>query len=411
MVSGLVTENGRPLPEELVVITDACGRWAAGAVTDENGRYVVESLRPGRYTVQNSSAFSGFAPLARPVTLAVGSPTRADLELTRGGAVEFSAVDPGRLGEVAVEIRDADGFVVKSFRGELDGETIGFSGLRDGRYDLYVRGSLENPDDHDAELTEFPWTSRSVTIARGAVVRLGALPLNRATINLSGTLPRRAQVKITALPYDAFLRPDYVTGPRVTSMALNWTEQADADRRYLSRGLVPGRYTVQVTASLVNPPDGGSVYRGNIAATHHEVVVGTASAAASFTAPVGGIVKGTLRYAGTKRPLIAPVGYRVVDRGDRATLFPTVSSSDRRFGQRFRVDRLHAGPVTGRLLDVVALREKSEQNEVPVPDVLLDSAPIAEARTPYWLASRARKAAVQSGKVTDLGTVKVRIRR
>jgi hypothetical protein len=168
---------------------------------------------------------------------------------------------------------------------------------------------------------------------------------------------------------------------------------------------------VQVTASLANPPDGGSSYRGNIAAKHHEVVVGTVSTAASFTAPVGGIVRGILRYAGTKRPLIAPVGYRVTDRGDRATLFPTVSRSDRRFGQRFRVDRLHAGPVTGRLLDVVALREQSEQNEVLVPDVLLDSAPIAEARTPYWLASRARKATVQPGKVTRLGTVKVTIRR
>jgi hypothetical protein len=194
-------------------------------------------------------------------------------------------------------------------------------------------------------------------------------------------------------------------------MALNWTEQADADRRYVSRGLVPGRYTVQVTASLVNPPEGGSTYRGNVAATHHEVVVGTASTSASFRAPAGGIVRGALRYAGTKRALIAPVGYRVKDRGDRATLFPTVSSSDRRFGQRFRVDRLHSGPVKGRLLDASALRAQSEDSGVLVPDVLLDSAPIAEARTPYWLASPARKATVQAGKVTDLGVVKVRVRR
>jgi hypothetical protein len=411
VVSGLVTQDGRPLPEELVVITDARGRWAAGAVTDENGRYVVESLRPGRYTVQTSSAFSGFVPLRRPATLRTGSPTRADLELTRGGAVELSAVDPGRLGEVAVEIRDADGFVVKSFRDRLDGATVGFSGLRDGRYDVYVRGALEDPDDHHAEVTELPWTSRSVTIAGGAVVRLGALRLDRATINLSGTLPRDAQVKITALPYDPFLRADYRDGPRVTSMALNWSEPADADRRYVSRGLVPGRYTVQVTASLVSPPDGGTIYRGNVAATHHEVVVGTASRSASFTAPTGGIIKGSLRYASSKRALIAPVGYQISDRGDRATLFPTVSTSDRRYGQPFRVDRLHAGPVTGRLLDVIALREESEENEVLVPDVLLDSAPIAESRTPYWLASGVRKAKIQPGEVTDLGTVKVTVRR
>ena len=105
------------------------------------------------------------------------------------------------------------------------------------------------------------------------------------------------------------------------------------------------------------------------------------------------------------------MGYQVIDRGDRATLFPLVSSSDRRFGQPFRVDRLHAGPVTGRLLDVVALREESEEDKVLVPDVLLDSAPLAEARTPYWLTSGVRKAEVQPGKVTDLGTVKVTVRR
>ena len=118
-----------------------------------------------------------------------------------------------------------------------------------------------------------------------------------------------------------------------------------------------------------------------------------------------------LRYAGTKRALIAPVGYRVTDRGDRATLFPTVSTSDRRYGRPFRVDRLHAGPVTGRLLDVIALREESEEHEVLVPDVLLDSAPLAEARTPYWLASGVRKAKIQPGEVTDLGTVEVTVRR
>ena len=45
-------------------------------------------------------------------------------------------VDPGRLGAVAVEIRDTDGFVVMSFEERLDGATVRFGALRDGRYDV-----------------------------------------------------------------------------------------------------------------------------------------------------------------------------------------------------------------------------------------------------------------------------------
>jgi len=137
-------------------------------------------------------------------------------------------------------------------------------------------------------------------------------------------------------------------------------------------------------------------------------VVGDVSAVRDFSAPVGGVVTGVLSYAGTSRPLIAPVGYGVADGGDRVTLFPTVSGAQR-YGQGFRVDRLHAGPVRGQLLDVTALREQAEQDDVLVPEVLLDSAPVAERRTPYWLSTGVRTASVRSGEVRDLGTVAVTV--
>jgi hypothetical protein len=191
-------------------------------------------------------------------------------------------------------------------------------------------------------------------------------------------------------------------------MALSWTELADSRGRYTSRGLVPGRYAVAVTTSLLNPEDGPSTYGGNVAATHSRLSVGAASTTASFSAPVGAVLTGVLRYGGTRRPLIAPVGYAVADRGARSTLFPTISGSQR-FGRGFRVDRLHAGPVTGRLLDVVALRDHAEEDGILVPDVLLGSAPIAEAGTPSWLEAEAVRTRVASGKVTDIGTVGVMI--
>jgi Carboxypeptidase regulatory-like domain len=412
VVSGLVTDSGRPLPDELVVITDAQARFAAGAPTDENGRYVVESLRPGTYRVALSSAFSGFTPTSRPVTVSTGSPARADLETTRGGAVSLSVVDPGGDGTVDLEIRTDEGLVAKMFQArpaDESGGTVAFGGLRPGRYDVLVRRSVQNPFSDD-EQTDFPWASRSVTVADGRLVRLGAVTLDRPTLNLSGSLPKGSEVKITPVPLDAFLRAAFVDGPTVTSMALNWTELADSAGRYTSRGLVPGRYAVAVTTSLLNPEDGPSTYGGNVAATHHGLTVGDTSTTADFTAPVGGVVTGVLRYEGTSRPLIAPVGFGVSDRGDQSTLFPTVSGPQR-YGEGFRVDRLHPGPVTGRLLDIVALRDAAEENSILVPDVLLRSAPIAEARTPYWLTARPVEARVASGKVTDLGTIRVRLAR
>jgi protocatechuate 3,4-dioxygenase beta subunit len=412
VVSGMVSAAGRPLADEFVVITDAQGRFAAGAGTDENGRYVVESLRPGTYRVALSSAFSGFSPRSRTVSLVTGTPTRADLETTRGGAVSLSVVDPGGDGTVDLEIRTEAGLVAKMFQGrpadESDG-TVAFGGLRPGRYDVLVRRAVQNPFSDEVQ-TDFPWASRSLTVTEGRLVPLGPVTLDRPTLNLTGSLPKGSEIKVTPVPLDAFLRPSFVDGPTVTSMALNWTAVADRAGRFASRGLVPGRYAVAVTTSLLNPEDGPSTYGGNVAATHYRLRVGDTSMTASFGAPVGGVLKGVLRYAGSRRPLIAPVGFGVSDQGDQSTLFPTISGSQR-YGRGFRVDRLHAGPVTGRLLDIVALRDHAEENTILVPDVLLRSAPIAEARTPYWLTARPVKARVASGKVTDLGTVPVRIAR
>lgn len=410
VVSGVLSQSGRPLPDQLVVITDARGRWAAGVVTDEKGAWVVESLRPGRYRVGTSSAFSGYTPTSRQVRLSTARPARADLEPTAGGAVRLSVADPAGPGPVDVEIRTAAGLVAKIFQGNLGDEgdgTLTFGGLRPGRYEVYVRRAVSDPFS-DTEQTDFPWAARSVRVADGQLVGLGRVTLDRPTINLRGSLPRGSEVKITAVPLDAFLRADYVDGPRVTSMALNWTELADRGGRYTSRGLVPGRYVVAVTTSLLNPEDGPSVYGGNVAATHHRLTVGATSMTAGFTAPVGAVAKGLLRYAGTRRPLIAPVGVTLSDRGARSTLFPTISTRQT-YGRGYRVDRLHSGRVSGRLLDVVALRDQAEENGILVPDVLLGSAPIAEARTPYWLKARAVTGRVTSGRLTDLGTLGVTI--
>ena len=59
-------------------------------------------------------------------------------------------------------------------------------------------------------------------------------PLDQPTLNLTGNLPKGAQVKLTAVPQDVWLRESHIDGDQATPMALNWTEQAKVDGQYLS---------------------------------------------------------------------------------------------------------------------------------------------------------------------------------
>ena len=333
------------------------------------------------------------------------------MELSRGGLVSFSATDPGGRGVIDAELRDAAGRMLKMYQGnsanEPDGE-IAFGGLAQGRYQLVLRRAVHWFS--NTEQTAFPWASRSVDIGGAEKVALGAIRLDRPTINLTGSIPRGSQVKFTTVPADAFLRESFVDGANATGIAVNWTEQADRNGRYLSRGLVPGRYAVAVTARYLNPEDQPSTYAGNIAVTHHRVTVSGLAPTANFSAPTGGIVRGKMRYANNHRPLIAPVGYEVLDRGDQSWLFPTVSSPQR-YAKGFRVDRLHRGRAVGRLLDLQALLDRSEESSTAVPQTLLASARIAEWGTPYWLQSRPRHIRIRPGQVTDVGWVNVKLRR
>ena len=411
IVHGLVSVDGEPAADQFLAFTDSKGRFAAGVVTDGEGRYTVESLRPGRYRLSTSSLFSPFVPQTLTVTASRRSPTRVDVELSRGGLVSFSATDPGGSGDIDAELRDAAGRMVKMYQGnpanEPDG-LIAFGGLAPGRYQLVLRRAVHGFS--NTEQTDFPWASRTVDIGGAETVALGAIPLDRPTINLTGSIPRGSQVKFTTVPADAFLRESFIDGPNATGIAVNWTEQADRNGRYLSRGLVPGRYAVAVTARYLNPENQPSTYAGNIAVTHHRVTVSTLTPTASFSAPRGGIVKGRMRYARNHRPLIAPVGYEVLDRGDQSWLFPTVSTTQR-YAKGFRVDRLHRGRAIGRLLDLQALLDRSEESSTAVPQTLLASARIAEWGTPYWLQSRPRHIRIVPGRVTDVGWVNVRVRR
>ncbi len=349
IVRGLVTADGVPVPDQFIAITDTRGRFAAGVVSDGDGRFAVESLKPGTYRLSTSVLFSPYVPLARTVTLTTDEPTRADLELSPACAVTFSALDPTGKGSVDVELRDASGRMAKMY--------FGRHRRRAGRPSRVLRpGSRSLPTGRAAlgglllrrRADRIPLGgTRSSMITGDETVAFGQITLDRPTVNLTGHIPADAQVKFTTIPADAFLRPSFVDGANASVLTVNWTEQADRQGHYLARGVVPGRYAVAVTTQYRSPQQGPSSYEGNVAVTHHTVKISGSAPTADFSAPRGGIVTGKMRYAVNHRPLIAPVGYDVADRGADSWLFPTVSGPQTYRGG-FRVDRLHAGPGEGR---------------------------------------------------------------
>ena len=120
IIRGLVSTGGTPLPDEFLAILDKDGNFAAGVVTNEIGRYVVSSLKPGAYTVTTSYAGSAYVPKAQIVAVAQKTVATADLAVEPGRSVSFSAADivfPGANGSVDAELRNADGRVLKVFQG------------------------------------------------------------------------------------------------------------------------------------------------------------------------------------------------------------------------------------------------------------------------------------------------------
>jgi protocatechuate 3,4-dioxygenase beta subunit len=408
IIRGLVSTGAVPLPDQFLAILDKDGNFAAGVVTNEIGRYVVSSLKPGPYTVTTSYAGSAYVPKSQIVSVAQKTVATADLALDPGRSVSFSASDvvyPGASGSVDAELRNADGRVLKVFQGNpllQPGGVVTFSGLPLSTYSLYVRRSTVPTD--GPEQIDFPWAAVPVDLVNNVNLPLGPVLLSQPTMNLTGTLPKGGQVKLTAVPEDSWLRVAHVDGDQATPMAVNWTEQSEGGL-YTVRGIVPGTYAAAVTTARKERVDKPTTTGANLAATHSTVVVNGPAPTAAFTAPKGAKVRGVMRYAGSNRPVIAPFGFRVFDPGDKSWLFPTVSDKQK-YGKPFRVEMLHAGKAAGRLLDLEELY--AEHPDVLIPDNLVSSAR-NEVGTPYWFTARKQGMTLKEGGTTDVGVVKLKI--
>lgn len=413
VVRGTVTSGGNPVADVFLAILDKRGEFAAGVVTDGNGKYVVTSLEPGAYTISTSVGFSDYVSQTKAVTLEQKTAKTVDFTLDPGATIRFSTADvtfPGGSGAIAAELRNQAGRVMKAYQGdpsEEPGGKVVFKGLPAATYKLYVRRAafpFAPP-----EATVFPWATRSVDVAAGSDNDLSAvlpIALDQASIDLTGKLTKGSQVKITAIPQDPWLREAYVNGDQATPMAVVWTERATSAGTYTSHGLVPGFYSVLQTTSYRDRGNKGTATGGNVATTLHALTVSGNAPKATFAAPEGAVLKGRMQYA-NGNPVIAPIGVRAYDDGAHSWLMPTVSSRQK-FGKPFRVERLHKGNVIARLLDLDGLYD--EHPDVLIPDTLVDSARLTETGTPYWFTAKAEKLKLKKGQVVDLGVIKVLLR-
>ena len=83
-LSGTVTDSsGAVLPKVAVTTVNEATNIASSTLTNEGGRYVIPSLRPGTYTV--TAVLSGFKKYVHTsVILAVNETTRLDIDLAVG---------------------------------------------------------------------------------------------------------------------------------------------------------------------------------------------------------------------------------------------------------------------------------------------------------------------------------------
>lgn len=407
-VYGLVTAAGVPVADEFLTITDARGRFAGGVVTDAGGRYRIDALQPGRYRIATTYVVSQHRRAAVSVTLSRTTPTRADLEVRRGAVVTFAPVDPDPATSVAVELRDAAGQAVKIWDGspaDYPDGTLAFSGLAPGRYTLLLRRQVGLGEDP----VDLPWASRSFTVTGDGEVALGRIRLDRVTLRLTGTLPRHGLVKVVSVPADEFRRGPVIEGVESTPIMFGTIGDAGSDGRYAVTGLVPGRYVAMVSSDVQDFQDAPSVYRGNLVVSRYAFTVpDVRTVRRSFAAPVGGVLRGRLRYAGHHRLPITSFGLTVRTRpGPSLALLPTVSALQPYHGP-FRADRLRGGAVTAELLspDVVLGGDAAA-----VPETLRNSARRAQSGTPYWLEIRPVHARVRPRRVTEVGWVDLHLRR
>ncbi|MEV5019372.1 MFS transporter [Streptomyces sp. NPDC053780] len=161
-LTGLVRalENGLPVKDAMVIVTDVRGDLLASAATGEQGEFSFAELVPGTVTVAVNAV--GYRPRALPVEVGGTGVTRVEVDLQAGARVQGVVKAPhGALADARVTLVDAAGNVVGTATTGADG-AYAFTDLDAGEYTVIATGyppvatalTVAGPgaDGHDIEL-------------------------------------------------------------------------------------------------------------------------------------------------------------------------------------------------------------------------------------------------------------------
>jgi hypothetical protein len=153
--------TGSPLAGVTVTLADLRGEVVAAGRTDEVGRYLLEDLTPGGYTLALSAP--SCQPTALQIAVADGEETTQDAELRAGARVEGTArIAAGTsVPDARITLLDTDGNVVAVATTGPNGR-YSFENLAEGDYTVIASGyppaasrlqiSSGQPHSHDVQL-------------------------------------------------------------------------------------------------------------------------------------------------------------------------------------------------------------------------------------------------------------------
>ncbi len=359
--------TGKPARRTEIVLAHGDGDLIASLFTTERGTFRFTGLTPGDYRVGVLRPSGPFLRHSEPVTVADGDDRVATtVPLTRGATATVRL--RGTEGRVDSELRDSRGNVLYPNILREDGVAT-YPGLRRGTYTLVAK-------DGDG----YGLRSFRVRSLRG--YDLGRLRLAKPLLTLRGRTAPHAVVEATTSDLcPADLAPSFG--------GFHEIEKADAQGRYVIRGLVPGdRWMVAA--------DG---FPHNYAPICHDDVKIWSSRQYDVPLAPGHTLTGRLVYDGTDLPVITNIGYEVRYpaglRTNPTSEHPTRARTRGASGQ-FTIDRLSEGAATGGL----AL--------TPYDEVYARSLWVyfpVQYGTPYWLSAEQESLTVD--RDLDVGDVEL----
>ncbi|MFD0544590.1 MFS transporter [Streptomyces mexicanus] len=154
-------ENGLPVKDAMVIVTDVRGDLLATGTTGEQGEFSFTELVPGPVTVAVNA--TGYRPRALPVEVSGTGITRVEVDLDSGAQLQGTVKAPhGPLADARVTLVDAAGNVIATATTGTDG-AYAFTDLDTGDYTVIATGyppvataltiTGHGTDDHDIELS------------------------------------------------------------------------------------------------------------------------------------------------------------------------------------------------------------------------------------------------------------------